>query len=108
MFGLCCRIAGRYKAPGECETYQSVRLLSDKVTHMREKGKKREYRKGAKVISWGPKARAANYFHCNLIYTLRRIDTNSAISNGLFDMPRPRESCVWVLKTGRVIDKETT
>ena len=25
------------------------------------------------------------------------------MSNKLFDMPKPRESCMWVLKTGRVI-----
>ena len=56
-----------------------------------EKGKKRkENRKGAKVISWGPKARAANCFHCNLINTSRRIDTSSAISNMLFNMPKTK------------------
>ena len=52
-----------------------------------KKRKKKESRKGAKVISWGPKAPAANCFHCNLINTSRRIDTSSAISNRLFNMP---------------------
>ena len=59
-------------------------------------------------MSWGPKIWAANRFHYNLINMSKCIDTNSAISNRLFDMPQPRESCVWVLKTGRVIVKETT
>ena len=59
-------------------------------------------------MSSGPKFWAANCFHYNLINTSKRIDTNSAISNMLFDMPQPRESCVWVLKTGRVIVKENT
>ena len=68
----------------------------------------KENRKGAKVKSWVPKAPAANYSHCNLISTPKHIDTGSAISNKLFDMPKPRESSVWVLKTGRVIVKETT
>ena len=48
--------------------------------------------------SWSPAAPAANCTHCNLISTSKRIDTGSAISNRLFDMPKPRESCMWVLK----------
>ena len=83
-------------------------MLPDKVAHRRKEKKRKKNRKGAKVIGWGPKARAANCFHCNLINTLRRIDTNGAISSGLFNMPSPRESCVWALKTGRVVVKETT
>ena len=59
-------------------------------------------------MSRGPKIWAANYFHYNLINTSKRIDTNSAISNRLFNMPSPREGCVWALKTGRVVVKETT
>ena len=42
------------------------------------------------MISWGPKAPAANYFRCNLINTSRRIDTSSAISNMLFNMPKTK------------------
>ena len=52
--------------------------------------KKKENRKGAKVMSRGPKVWAANYFHCNLINTSKRINTNSAISNRLFNMRQPR------------------
>ena len=59
-------------------------------------------------MSWGPEIWAPNYFHYNLINTSKRIDTNSAISNRLFNMPQARESYVWVLKTGRMIVKETT
>ena len=59
-------------------------------------------------MSWGPKIWSANCFHYNLINTAKRIDTNSAIGNRLFNMPQPRESYVWVLKTGRVIVKEIT
>ena len=70
--------------------------------------KERGNRKGVNAISRGPESWAANCFHYNLINTSKHIDTNSAISNMLFDMPQPRESCVWVLKTGRVIVKETT
>ena len=58
-------------------------MLSDKVTH-----KTTENRKGAKVISWGSKAPAANCFHYNSINTSKRIDTSSAISNMLFNMPK--------------------
>ena len=60
----------------------------------RKKGKKTE-----KVQkSWSHTAPAANCSHCNLISTSRRIDTCSAISNRLFDMSKPRKSCMWVLK----------
>ena len=59
-------------------------------------------------MSRGPKIWAANCFHYNLINTSKHIDTNSAISNRLFNMPRPRESYVWALETGRVVVKETT
>ena len=59
-------------------------------------------------MSRGPKIWAVNCFHYNLIKTSKRIDTNSAISNRLFDMPQPRKSCVRVLETGRVVVKETT
>ena len=62
------------------------------------KEKRKENREGAKVMSWGPQAPAANCFHCNLINTSRRIDTSSAISNKLFNMPKPRENYMWVLK----------
>ena len=54
----------------------------------RKEEKKKENRKGAKVISWGSKAPAANCFHYNSINTSKRIDTSSAISNRLFDMPQ--------------------
>ena len=64
----------------------------------RKKRKKKKIERVQKVISWGLKALVANCFHCNLISTSRRIDTGSAISNRLFDMPKPRESCAWVLK----------
>ena len=107
MFGLCCRIAGRYEAPGKHQTYPSVRVLPDRVIH-RGAEKEKDNRKGTKVKSRGPKAPAANCSHCNLICTSRRIDTGSAISNKLFDMPKPRESCVWVLKIGKGIVTETT
>ena len=63
-----------------------------------KKKREKENRKDLKVKSWGPKAPAANYSHCNLISTSRRIDTGSAISNRLFNMPKPRDSCMWVLK----------
>ena len=76
-------------------------LIGLSTRELREKEK--ENRKGAKVKSWGPKAPAANCSNCNLISMSRRIDTGSAIRNRLFDMPKPRESCMWVLKTGRVI-----
>ena len=63
-----------------------------------ELNKEKENRKGTKVKSWGPKAPAANCSHCILISTSRRIDIGSAIRHRLFDMPKPRESCMWVLK----------
>ena len=96
-----------YEAPGKHQTYQSVRVLPDRVIH-RGAEKEEENRKGMKVKSWSPTSSAADCSHCNLISTSRRIDTGSAISNGLFNMPSPRESCVWVLKTGKWIVKETT
>ena len=100
---------GCYEAPVKHQTYQSVWVLPDRVTHMEQEDKKRKKTERVqKVISWGFKAPAANCFHCNLINTSRRIDTSSVISNRLFNMPSPRESCVWALKTGRVVVKETT
>ena len=60
--------------------------------------KEKENRIGTEVKSWGPKAPAANCSHCNLISTSKRIDIGSAISNRLFDMLKPRESCMQVLK----------
>ena len=56
----------------------------------KRKEKKKENRKGAKVISWGPKAPAAHCFHCNLINTSRRIDTSSVISERLSNMPKTK------------------
>ena len=79
------------------KTYQSVRVLPDRVIH-RGAEKEKENIKGTKVESWSPTAPAAHCSHCNLISTSRRIDTSSAISNKLFDMPKPKESCMWVLK----------
>ena len=64
---------------------------------------KKENRKGTKVKSWSPTAPAANCSHCNLISMSRRLDTGSAISNMLFDMSKPRESCKWVLRNRKVI-----
>ena len=55
-------------------------------TGEKKKKKRKENGKGAKVISWGLKAPTANCFHCNLINTLRRIDTSSVISNKLSNM----------------------
>ena len=94
---------GRYEAPGKfkCTRVYRCYLVSLYI-------KKKENRKGAKAMSRGPKIWTANCFHYNLINMSEHIDTNSAISNMLFDMPQPRESCVWVLKTGRVVVKETT
>ena len=63
-----------------------------------KKKREKENRKDVKVKSWGPTAPATNCFHCNVISTSRRIDTNSAISNRLFNMPKPGESCIWVLE----------
>ena len=60
--------------------------------------KRKENRKGTKVKSWIPTAPAANCSHCNIFSTSRCNDTGSAISNKLFDMPKPRESFMWVLK----------
>ena len=88
---------GFYEAPGKHQAYQSVQVLPDRVIH-RGAEKEKENRKGAKVKSWGPKDPAANCSHCNLISTSRRIDTGNVISNMLFDMPKQRESCIWVLK----------
>ena len=88
---------GCYEAPGKHQAYQSVQVLPDRVIH-RGAEKEKENRNGAKVKSWGPKAPAANCSHCNLISTSRRIDIGSAINNKLFDMPKPRESSMWVLK----------
>ena len=77
--------------------YQSVRVLPDRVIHRGAK-KEEENRKGTKVKSWGPKAPAANCSHCSLINMSRHIDTGSAISNMLFDMLKPNERCMCVLK----------
>ena len=91
-------VAGRcYEAPCKHQTCQSVQVLPDRVIHRGDE-KERENRKGTKVKGWSPTAPAANYSHCNLISTSRRIDTSSAMSNRLFNMPKPRESCMWVLK----------
>ena len=85
---------------------QTVQVTSSVIAKIRLKleekkqKKEKENRKGAKVKSWSPKAPAANCSHCNLISTSRRIDIGSAISNRQFDMPKPRESCMWVLKNG--------
>ena len=73
-------------------------LIGLSTGELKRKKKKKENRKGTKVKSWSPTAPAANYSHGNLISTSMRIDTGSAISNRLFDMPKPRESCMWVLK----------
>ena len=59
-----------------------------------KKKREKENRKDVKVKSWGPKAPAADCSHCNLISTSRRINTGSAISNRLFEMLKPRESCM--------------
>ena len=42
-------------------------------------------------MSQGRRIWAANCFHCNFINTSKRIDTNSALSNKLFDMPKTKE-----------------
>ena len=90
VFGLCCHSAGRYEALGKVKrtTVYGCYLISLLIV-------KKENRKGAKAISRGPKIWAANYFHYDLINTSMRIGTSSVIGNGLFDMPRPRESCAW-------------
>ena len=92
---------GCYEALGEHRAYQSVRVLPDGVIHTEtEKINKREKenRKDVKVKSWDPTAPATNCFHCNVISTSRHIDTSSAISNRLFNMPQQGESCMWVLE----------
>ena len=91
---------GAIKPLANIKTYQSVRVLPDGVIHRETEKKKREKenRKDVKVKSWGPIAPATNCFHCNVISMSRRIDTSSAISNRLFNMPKPGESCIWVLE----------
>ena len=88
---------GAIKPLAKHQTYQSVRVLPNRVIH-RGAGKEKENREGTKVKGWGPTAPATNYFHCNVISTSRRIDTSSAISNRLFKMPKPGKSCLWVLE----------
>ena len=92
---------GAIKPLANIKTYQSVRVLPDGVIHRETekiKQREKENRKDVKVKSWGPTAPATNCFHCNVISTSRRIDTSSAISNRLFNMPKPGESCIWVLE----------
>ena len=83
---------GCYEAPGKHQTYQSVRVLPYGVIHRGEEEKKEKKKTEGvqKVTSWGFKAPAANCFHCNVINTSRRIDTSSAISNKLFNMPKTK------------------
>ena len=94
---FCCHSVGCHEAPGKHQKYQSVWVLPDRVIH---RGAQRKKRKKTEKVqkSWSPTAPATNYSHCNLISTSRRIDTGSAISNRLFDVPEPRESYMWVLK----------
>ena len=81
------------------KTYQSVRVLPGRIVHRGAERKKKERKQkryeGKKLESYSS---AANRSHCNLISMSKHIDTGSAISNRLFDMPKPRESCMWVLK----------
>ena len=74
------------------------------ISLLRERGNT----EGVNAIGRGPESWAVNCFRYNLINTSKSIDTNSAISNMLFNMPSPRESCVSALKRGRVVVKETT
>ena len=80
----------------KCTEVYGCYLIGLSTGELREKRERKQKRcKGKKLESYSS---AANCSHCNLISTSRRIDTGSVISNMLFDMPKPRESCMWVLK----------
>ena len=86
--------------------YQSVQVLPDGIIHRETKKikkREKENRKDVKVKSWGPTAPATNYFHYNVISMSRRIDTRSAISNRLFNMPNQGRAACGSWKTCRVI-----